>query len=190
MAKRMPIFPLIDGGNTRMQPVWVRDVAAGEHMLACCWQAERRGRLVLPACVRAVCRLWPRHAAESCHHAVPVSFPLAFPPLLIIPACPPPPACAALAAAIMNSLKTYDSLGKTYHLAGPDVMTVAEQVGGWRVGWRLACDVSSGCRPGLCPGPLRLPCPAPHEVLTSHYHALPPCPRSAITGGLHLPDHP
>ena len=28
----------------------------------------------------------------------------------------------------MNSLKTYDSLGKTYHLAGPDVMTVAEQV--------------------------------------------------------------
>lgn len=30
MAKRMPIFPLIDGGNTRMQPVWVRDVAAGE----------------------------------------------------------------------------------------------------------------------------------------------------------------
>ncbi len=28
----------------------------------------------------------------------------------------------------MNSLKTYDSLGKTYHLAGPDVMSVAEQV--------------------------------------------------------------
>jgi uncharacterized protein YbjT (DUF2867 family) len=28
----------------------------------------------------------------------------------------------------MNSLKTYDSLGKTYHLAGPEVMTVAEQV--------------------------------------------------------------
>ena len=29
MAKRTPIFPLIDGGNTRLQPVWVRDVAAG-----------------------------------------------------------------------------------------------------------------------------------------------------------------
>lgn len=58
LAKRLPAFPLIDGGHTRMQPVWVRDVAA----------------------------------------------------------------------AIMNSLKTYDSLGKTYHLAGPDVMTVAEQV--------------------------------------------------------------
>jgi NADH dehydrogenase (ubiquinone) 1 alpha subcomplex subunit 9 len=58
MAKRLPIFPLINGGSTRMQPVWVRDVAA----------------------------------------------------------------------AIMNSLKTYDSLGKTYHLAGPDVMSVAEQV--------------------------------------------------------------
>ncbi|KAL4432884.1 hypothetical protein ABPG77_008210 [Micractinium sp. CCAP 211/92] len=58
LAKRTPFFPLIDGGRTRMQPVWVRDVAA----------------------------------------------------------------------AIMNSLKTYDSLGQTYYLAGPDVMTVAEQV--------------------------------------------------------------
>ncbi|PSC72673.1 NADH dehydrogenase [ubiquinone] 1 alpha subcomplex subunit mitochondrial [Micractinium conductrix] len=58
MAKRVPALPLIGGGATRMQPVWVRDVAA----------------------------------------------------------------------AIMNSLKTYDSLGQTYYLAGPDVMTVAEQV--------------------------------------------------------------
>ena len=30
MAKRLPIFPLINGGGTRMQPVWVRDVAAGK----------------------------------------------------------------------------------------------------------------------------------------------------------------
>lgn len=30
LAKRTPFFPLIDGGRTRMQPVWVRDVAAGE----------------------------------------------------------------------------------------------------------------------------------------------------------------
>jgi uncharacterized protein YbjT (DUF2867 family) len=29
MAKRTPVMPLIDGGSTRMQPVWVRDVAAG-----------------------------------------------------------------------------------------------------------------------------------------------------------------
>lgn len=29
MAKRTPFLPLIDGGKTRMQPVWVRDVAAG-----------------------------------------------------------------------------------------------------------------------------------------------------------------
>lgn len=58
MAKRTPFLPLIDGGKTRMQPVWVRDVAA----------------------------------------------------------------------AIMNSLKTYDSLGQTYYLAGPDVMTVAQLV--------------------------------------------------------------
>ena len=53
MTKVSPVFPLIDGGATRMQPVWVRDVAA----------------------------------------------------------------------AIMNSLKSYDSLGQTYHLAGPDVLT-------------------------------------------------------------------
>ena len=38
-----------------------------------------------------------------------------------LPACPLP-------AAIMNSLKTYDSLGQTYYLAGPDVMTVAQLV--------------------------------------------------------------
>lgn len=58
MAKRLPFFPLIDGGATRMQPVWVRDVSA----------------------------------------------------------------------AIINSLKTYEALGQTYTLAGPDVMTVAQQV--------------------------------------------------------------
>ena len=29
MAKRVPALPLIGGGATRMQPVWVRDVAAG-----------------------------------------------------------------------------------------------------------------------------------------------------------------
>lgn len=29
MAKRTPAMPLIDGGKTRLQPVWVRDVAAG-----------------------------------------------------------------------------------------------------------------------------------------------------------------
>lgn len=43
---------------------------------------------------------------------------------------PPPSTTLAPPAAIMNSLKTYDSLGQTYYLAGPDVMTVAEQVGG------------------------------------------------------------
>jgi uncharacterized protein YbjT (DUF2867 family) len=30
-AKRTPFLPLVNGGRTRMQPVWVRDVAAGEH---------------------------------------------------------------------------------------------------------------------------------------------------------------
>lgn len=35
----------------------------------------------------------------------------------------------------MNSLKTYDALGKTYHLAGPDIMTVEELVrAAWEAG--------------------------------------------------------
>jgi uncharacterized protein YbjT (DUF2867 family) len=44
MAKRTPAMPLIDGGSTRMQPVWVRDVAAGGRA----WQRGRGGcRVVL-----------------------------------------------------------------------------------------------------------------------------------------------
>lgn len=35
LAKRTPFFPLINGGRTRMQPVWVRDVAAGEAVGGC-----------------------------------------------------------------------------------------------------------------------------------------------------------
>jgi hypothetical protein len=48
----------------------------------------------------------------------------------------------------MNSLKTYDAKGQTYYLAGPDVMTVAEQA---RHNWlQLAyrhqtCKAASGC---------------------------------------------
>lgn len=30
LVKRLPFIPLIDGGETRLQPVWVRDVADGE----------------------------------------------------------------------------------------------------------------------------------------------------------------
>jgi uncharacterized protein YbjT (DUF2867 family) len=29
-AKRLPFIPLINGGATRLQPIWVRDVANGE----------------------------------------------------------------------------------------------------------------------------------------------------------------
>lgn len=58
MIKMMPMLPLVDGGHTRLQPVWVRDVA----------------------------------------HAV------------------------------INALETFDSMGKTYHLAGPDVYTIKELV--------------------------------------------------------------
>lgn len=29
LAKRTPFMPLVDGGRTRLQPVWVRDVAQG-----------------------------------------------------------------------------------------------------------------------------------------------------------------
>lgn len=57
-AKQLPVLPLISGGNTKLQPVWVRDVAQ----------------------------------------------------------------------AVINSLETFDSMGKTYHLAGPDVYTVKELV--------------------------------------------------------------
>ncbi len=57
-AKSLPVFPLIEGGNTKLQPVWVRDVAQ----------------------------------------------------------------------AVVNALETYDSMGKTYHLAGPDVFTVKQLV--------------------------------------------------------------
>jgi NADH dehydrogenase (ubiquinone) 1 alpha subcomplex subunit 9 len=57
-AKSLPVFPLIQGGNTKLQPVWVRDVAQ----------------------------------------------------------------------AVVNALETYDSMGKTYHLAGPDVFTVKQLV--------------------------------------------------------------
>lgn len=57
--------------------------------------------------------------------------------------CPPP-------AAIMNSLKTYDSLGQTYYLAGPDVMTVAEQVGGLASGPGAACSAFTRHVPPVC----------------------------------------
>ena len=57
-AKQLPVFPLIDGGASQLQPVWVRDVAQ----------------------------------------------------------------------AVVNALETFDSMGKTYHLAGPDVFTVKEIV--------------------------------------------------------------
>lgn len=57
-AKQLPVLPLINGGRTKLQPVWVRDVAQ----------------------------------------------------------------------AVINALETYDSMGKTYHLAGPDVYTVKELV--------------------------------------------------------------
>ena len=30
LVKRLPFVPLIDGGDTKLQPVWVRDVADGE----------------------------------------------------------------------------------------------------------------------------------------------------------------
>lgn len=30
LVKRLPFVPLIDGGHTRMQPVWVRNVADGK----------------------------------------------------------------------------------------------------------------------------------------------------------------
>ena len=57
-AKQLPAFPLISGGETKLQPVWVRDVAQ----------------------------------------------------------------------AVINALETYDSMGKTYYLAGPEVHTVKELV--------------------------------------------------------------
>jgi NADH dehydrogenase (ubiquinone) 1 alpha subcomplex subunit 9 len=58
LIKMLPAFPLVDGGATRLQPVWVRDVAQ----------------------------------------------------------------------AVMNALHDWESLGKTYHLAGPDILTVRELV--------------------------------------------------------------
>jgi NADH dehydrogenase (ubiquinone) 1 alpha subcomplex subunit 9 len=42
-----------------------------------------------------------------------------------IPRTSSPCACAV---AIMNSLTTWDALGKTYHLAGPDVFTIKQLV--------------------------------------------------------------
>jgi len=56
--KLLPFVPLVDGGEQKLQPVWVRDIAQ----------------------------------------------------------------------AVVNALHTYDSMGKTYHLAGPDVFTVRELV--------------------------------------------------------------
>lgn len=56
--KSLPFFPLINGGNQKIQPVWIRDVAQG----------------------------------------------------------------------VTNALHSYDSIGKTYHLAGPDVFTMEELV--------------------------------------------------------------
>ena len=56
--KSLPLLPLINGGSTKYQPVWVRDVAQ----------------------------------------------------------------------AVVNALETFDSMGKTYHLAGPDVFTVKQLV--------------------------------------------------------------
>lgn len=56
--KTLPVVPLIEGGATRLQPVWVRDVAQ----------------------------------------------------------------------AVVNALHTYDSMGKTYHLVGPDVVSVKDLI--------------------------------------------------------------
>ena len=30
LVKKLPFIPLVDGGETRLQPAWVRDVADGE----------------------------------------------------------------------------------------------------------------------------------------------------------------
>jgi NADH dehydrogenase (ubiquinone) 1 alpha subcomplex subunit 9 len=57
-AKSLPVFPLVEGGETKYQPVWVRDIAQ----------------------------------------------------------------------AVVNALETYDSMGQTYHLAGPDVFSVKQLV--------------------------------------------------------------
>ena len=35
LAKALPALPMVDGGATRLQPVWVRDVTTGK--AGCCW---------------------------------------------------------------------------------------------------------------------------------------------------------
>lgn len=74
----------------------------------------------------------------------------------------------------MNSLKTYDSLGQTYYLAGPDVMTVAEQVRGC---WGAGLPCASRAMPSSYPRPTALttsspPLPSAHNTqLPSSIHA-------------------
>lgn len=67
MAKRTPALPLIDGGATRMQPVWVRDVAAGaQGRLLRGLRAGQRGagfRACAPACLVSLLLL--SYAASS-----------------------------------------------------------------------------------------------------------------------------
>jgi uncharacterized protein YbjT (DUF2867 family) len=46
LVKRLPFIPLIDGGETRLQPTWVRDVADGEPSAA---QRRTAHHSVLPA---------------------------------------------------------------------------------------------------------------------------------------------
>lgn len=58
--KKMPFFPLVDGGKQKLQPIWIRDVALAVYVIC------------------------------------------------------------------TNALQTYDFLGQTYHLAGPDVFAMKE----------------------------------------------------------------
>lgn len=149
-AKRTPFLPLINGGNTRMQPVWVRDVAAGE-------PAAHRDVLGGPTCdlvcmraaLSAACR-WGglvslmRLLLRACALVTSTQLPVRITTT---------PMLHHNHAAIMNSLKTYDAKGQTYHLAGPDVMTVAEQASALPAAAAWLPTVPAGCASAL-PGTL------------------------------------
>ena len=161
LAKKTPLFPLIDGGATRMQPVWVRDVAAGARRggwAACGPVGSRHGN--------GRCGGGGQAPPSQAHPPPPPttlaapSAPAHHPPRSLRPRPPPSPLPPPVPAAIMNSLKTYDSLGQTYHLAGPDVMTVAEQV---RCGRGGECRCACSCAPPCPRSPDHASTPPPHH---------------------------
>lgn len=77
LVKKLPFIPLVDGGETRLQPVWVRDVAQGEAAAGVHAGAGWGGAEVPFRALSAglACHAGPGQQGASSHTSRPLSSP-------------------------------------------------------------------------------------------------------------------